>query len=124
MDWLARPLACGDAVVAEPLDPARLTDTDLRGICLRMHAIFHTVEMPRAEERCMPVELFDAIDTLEGMVLHSRRSPAGHSSPPRLAEWAGVIRDFGAHYQLAGHGPIAVDPAIYREVVARYSGAE
>lgn len=123
MEWLARPLVCDGAVAAEPLDPARLTDADLPAICLRMHAIFHTIEMPQAEERWMPVELFDAIDTLEGMVLHGRRSPAGHTSPPRLAEWTGVIHDFGAHYRLAGRGPLPVDPAIYREVAARYNRA-
>jgi hypothetical protein len=123
MEWLARPLVCDGAVVAEPLDPARLTDADLRAICLRMHAVFHTVEMPRAEERWMPVELFDAIDTLENMVLHGHPSPSGQRSPPQLAEWVGVIREFGAHYQLAGRGTIAVDPAIYREVAARYRGA-
>jgi hypothetical protein len=117
MEWLARPLMCDGEVVGEPLDLTRLTDADLRTICLRMHVIFHTVEMPRGEERWMPVELFDAIDTLESIVLH------GHPRPPRLAEWVGVIREFGAHYHLAGCGPIAVDPAIYREVFARYSGA-
>ena len=109
MEWLARPLVCDGAVVAEALAPARLKDADLRAICLRMHAIFHTVEMPLAEERWMPVELFEAIDTLESVVLH------GHPSPPRLSEWAGVIRKFGAYYQLAGRGPIVVDPAIYHE---------
>jgi hypothetical protein len=39
MEWLARPLTCGSAVVAEPLDPARLTDADLRAICLRMNGV-------------------------------------------------------------------------------------
>ncbi len=123
MEWLARPLVCDGAVVCGPLDPARLTDVDLRAICLRMHAIFHTVEMPRAEERWMPVELFDAIDTLESMVLHGLPSSTGQPVPPRLAEWTGVIRKFGKHYQLAGRGPIAVDPDIYHEVAVRYSGA-
>lgn len=123
MDWLERPLVCDGAVVGEPIDSSRLTDADLWAICLRMHIIFGTVEMPRAEERWMPVELFDAIDTLESMVLFGHPSPAGHSSPPRLAEWAGVIRQFGAHYQLAGRGPIVVDPAVYREVAGRYRGA-
>lgn len=117
MEWLERPLACDGAVVAEPLALNRLTDTDLRAICLRMRAIFHTIEMPRAEERWMPVELFDAIDTLEGMVLY------GQPSLARLAEWEGVIRQFGAHYQLAGHGPIVVDSGIYWEMAARYRGA-
>jgi hypothetical protein len=120
MEWLARALVCDGAVVGEPLDPAHLTDADLRAICLRMHAVFHTVEMPLAEERRMPVQLFDAIDTLESMFLHGHLSPAGHSSPPRLADWAGVIREFGAHYHLNGRGPIAVDPTSYREVAARY----
>jgi hypothetical protein len=95
MEWLQRPLVCAGVAVAEPLDPARLVDSDLRGICLRMHAILETIEMSRCEGRLIPVALFDAIDTLESMVLHSHRSPAGHSRPPRLAEWLGVIRDFG-----------------------------
>jgi hypothetical protein len=123
MEWLERPLVCDGAVVAGPLDQTRLADADLRGICLRMLTIFHTIEMPRAEERWMPVELFNAIDTLESMVLYGHPSPYGHSSPPRLAEWAGEIRQFGAHYQLAGRGPIAVDPAIYYEVATRYGEA-
>ena len=121
MEWLARPLVCDGTVVAAPLDPARLTDDDLCAICMRMHTIFHTIEMPRAEERWMPVEIFDAIDTLAGMVLHGQRSPSGHTLPPRLAEWEGVIREFGSHYQLAGSGPIPVDPDFYRKEVARYS---
>ena len=122
MEWLARPLVCDGTVIAESLDPSCLKDADLRTICLRMHIIFHTVEMLRAEERSMPGALFDAIDTLESMVLHSHPGSSGHSSPSRLAEWAGVIREFGAHYNLAGYGSIAVDPAIYRELAARYSG--
>lgn len=120
MDWLARSLVCDGAVVAEPLDPIKLADADLRAVCLRMHVIFHTVEMPRAEERWMPVEHFDAIDTLESAVLHGLPSPSGHRNAPRLAEWADVIREFGVHYDLAGRGPIVVDPSIYREVAARY----
>ena len=120
MEWLARPLVCDGTVVAASLNPARLTDDDLRTICMRMHTIFHTIEMPRAEERWMPVEIFDAIDTLEGMVLYGQRSPSGHTRLPRLAEWEGVICEFGAHYQLAGSGPIAVDQDIYRKEVARY----
>lgn len=117
MEWLERPLVCDGAVVAEPLTLNRLTDADLREVCLRMQAIFHTIEMPRAEERWMPVELFDAIDTLESMVLD------GEPSLPRLAEWEGVICQFGMHYQLAGLSPINVDSSIYRKVAARYSGA-
>jgi hypothetical protein len=109
-------------VVAEALDPAKLTDADLRSVCLRMHVILATIEMPRCEGRLLPVALFDAIDTLESMVLHGHPSPSGHSSPPRLAEWVGAVRAFGEHYQLSGHGPIAVDPAIYHEVAARYGG--
>lgn len=118
MKWLARPLECDRKVVAEALVPANLTDADLRSICLRMQVIFHTVEMLRAEERWMPVELFDAIDTLESMVLH------GSPTPPRLAEWSETICKFGTHYQLAGCGPIAINPSIYREVAERYGEAE
>lgn len=123
MEWLARPLVCDGAVVAEPLDPARLADADLRDICLRMQVILETIEMPRCEGRLIPYNLFLDIDTLDSMVLHGHPSPYGHQSPPRLAEWAGVIREFGAYYGLAGHGPIAVDPTIYRKEAARYSGA-
>jgi hypothetical protein len=114
MEWLARPLLCEGVVVAGPLDPARLVDADLRAVCFRMHVIFDTIEMPRCEGRLMPINLFDAIDTLESVVLH------GHRGPPRLAEWSGVIREFGGYYDLAGDGPIVVDPAIYREAAARY----
>jgi hypothetical protein len=124
MEWLGRSLVCDGAVVARPLDPTRLGDSDLREICLRMHVILETIEMPQCEGRLIPCDLFDAIDTLESMVLHGHPSPSGHSRPPRLAEWAGVIRAFGAYYCLAGCGPIAVDPAIYRELESRYNGAQ
>jgi hypothetical protein len=124
MDWLARPLVCDDLVVAEPLDPSALADVHLHNICLRMHVILSTIEMPRCEERLIPLNLFDAIDTLESLVLHGQSSQQGRSSPPRLAEWSDVIREFGNYYNLAGRGPIAVKPAIYREVAARYTGAQ
>jgi hypothetical protein len=87
-----------------------------------MHVILETIERPRCEGRLMPGELFDAIDTLESMVLYGRPSPSGHSGLPRLAEWWGVVREFGEYYRLAGGGPIGVDPAIYREFAARYEG--
>jgi hypothetical protein len=64
MEWLGRPLVCDGAVVAGLLDPARLGDSDLRDICLRMHVILETVEMPRCEGWLIPRDLFDAIDTL------------------------------------------------------------
>ena len=123
MEWIVRPMVCDGAVVAEPLDPARLTDADLRTICLRMHAILDTIEMPRCEGRLIPLGLFDDIDTLESMVVHGHPSPSGHTSPPRLAEWAEVVREFGTYYGLAGAGPIIVDPALFREVASRYSWA-
>jgi hypothetical protein len=47
VEWLSRPLVAAGVTVARPLDPDRLTDADLRGICLRMRAILDTVEMPR-----------------------------------------------------------------------------
>jgi hypothetical protein len=53
-------------------------------------------------------------------VLHGHLSPYGHASPPRLAEWADVVREFGAYYGLAGAGPIAVDPALWRAVASRF----
>jgi hypothetical protein len=85
-----------------------------------MHAILNTIEMPRCEGRLIPYNLFNDMDTLESMVLHGHSSPYGHSSPPCLAEWSGLIREFGEYYHLAGSGPIAVDSAIYREVAKRY----
>jgi hypothetical protein len=112
VEWLTRPLTADGVVVAEPLDPARLTDANLRTICTRMHAILDTVEMPRCEGRLLPVKLFDAIDDLAGRVMH----PGDH--PPRLAEWAAVIREFGAYYELAGVGPIPVDPALWHRAAA------
>src|SRR5262245_64916139 len=82
VDWLARPLVADGVEVAEPLDPARLTDGDLRSICQRMLAILDTVEMPRCEGRLLPAKLFDAIDTLASRVRHGPQ--------PRLTEWASV----------------------------------
>ena len=110
MEWLARPLIADGVVVAGPLDPARLTDADLRSICQRMHAILDTVEMPRCEGRMLPVKLFDAIDTLASLVRHGPRL--------RLAEWASVISEFGSYYGLAGAGPISVEPAYWGQAVS------
>lgn len=123
LGWLTRPVVCDGIAVADPLESARLTDADLRSICFRLQLIFHTVEMRIAEERLMPIDIFDDMDTLDGMVLHGQRSPSGHSSPPRLSEWIALIRRFGSYYQLAGRGPIVVDPAIYARQAARYGGS-
>jgi hypothetical protein len=120
MEWLSRPLTCEGATVAEPLDPSRLTEFDLPTICFRMHVILHTIEMPRAEERWLPVELFDSIDSLESMILDGHPSSVGENGPPRLSEWTRVIRQFGDHYQLTGQGPIIVNPFIYHEAANRY----
>ena len=115
VEGLARPLVADDMVVAEPLDPARLIDTDLRGICLRMHAILDTVEMPRCEGRLLPRDLFDAIDTLESLVVHGPR--------PRLSDWTGVISEFGAYYGLAGSGPITVGLDYWQDAASRLGPA-
>lgn len=123
MQWLERPVVSDDAVVGAPLDPARLSDTDLRETCFRMLVILATIEMPRCAGRWIPVNLFEAIDTLESMVLYGHPGPSGCSSPPRLAEWTDVIHNFGRYYELEGSGPIMVDPVFYYETVARYSGA-
>lgn len=123
MQWLTRPLKCGRKIVAAPLDPAALTDADLRDICLRMRVILETIEMPRCEGRLMPYNLFLSIDTLESMVLHAHPSPYGEHSPPRLAEWMNLIREFGQYYSLDREGPIPVTPAIYRKIAAQYGGA-
>jgi hypothetical protein len=118
--WLSRSIECDGVIVLDPLDPLHCTDADLRSICLRMQLILETIEMPRCEGRLIPYNLFDDIDTLESMVLHGHASPYGHSSPPRLAEWMEVIREFGRYYDLSGQGPIAVDSKIYHEFAARY----
>ncbi|MDP1798162.1 MAG: hypothetical protein Q8K78_11795 [Planctomycetaceae bacterium] len=120
MEWIRRPLTCDGVVVAESLDPNNLSDVDLKSICLRMHAIFHTIEMPRAEERWMPVELFDEIDTLEGLVLHNDSGRLTLPNSPRLTDWEKVITEFGVHYDLVGHGAISIDPGIYRDIAVRY----
>jgi hypothetical protein len=121
MEWLARPLECSGVVVLDALDPARLSDSDLLSICLRMNVIFNTIEMQHCEGRHMPLDLSDDLDTLESMVVWGHRSPHGHPSPPRLAEWSDFIRKFGEHYQLAGSGAITVNPAIYQELAERYT---
>lgn len=117
MEWLLRPLVADGVEAAGPLDPALLTDADLRSVCARMHAILETIEMPRCEGRLIPAPLFDAIDTLECRLRH----PAPRL--PRLAEWAETIREFGAYYGLGGTGPIVVEAPYWRAAVAR-SGAE
>jgi hypothetical protein len=89
-----------------------------------MHVILEIIETPRCEGRLIPRDLFDAIDTLESMVLHGHPSQSGHHSPPRLAEWGSVIRKFGEYYHLAGVGPITVDRTVYAEVAAQYRGAQ
>lgn len=113
MEWLARPMVADGLVVAGPLDPSRLSDADLLSICLRMHAILDSVEMPRCEGRLIPTALFDAIDTLASQLRHPG------PSPPLLSEWAAVIREFGAHYGLSGTGPIAVEPSYWSAAVSR-----
>ena len=112
MNWLARPLFADGVAVAGPLDLGQIGDADMQAICLRMRAILDSVEGPRCEGRLLPVTLFDAIDDLADRVLH----PGGH--PPRLAEWAGVVREFEAYYRLTGAGPISVEPAFWRQAVS------
>lgn len=114
MEWLARPLICDNRQVEPPLDPAHLCDADLCSICLRMHVILETIEIPRCEGRHIPIPLFDDIDTLESMVLH------GVPRRPQLNEWASVIREFGEYYSLHGNGPIVVDAACYHPRASRY----
>ena len=99
------------------LDPGRLTDSDLRDISLRMEVILETIEMPRCEGRLMPREIFDRLDTLASMVIH------GHGGAPRLADWPGLISDFGQYYDLDGEGAIAVEESYYRKHVTQYANA-
>lgn len=112
LEWLARPLIADGVVVTEPLDPARLTDADLLPIGLRMHGIMDTFEMPRCEGRLIPAKLFDAMDRLTDSLRHPG------SSPPSLAEWMTVAREFGEYYGLAGSGPITVGLEYWRKAQA------
>jgi hypothetical protein len=114
MDWLARPLVCDGQVVLPGLDPRRITDADLKDICLRMFVVLCTIEMPICEGRHLPRDLFDQIDWLDSMVVY------GHDGPARLSDWADLITEFGEHYRLDGEGPIPVNPAIYRKEAERY----
>src|SRR5262249_37867215 len=113
LDWLARPLVADGVVVADALDPARLMDANLPQICLRMMAILDTIEMPRAEGRLMPIELFNGIDTLAARLQHPK------SKPPRPTEWESLVRGFGEYYDLTGTGPIKVDAALWHAAVSR-----
>jgi hypothetical protein len=123
VEWLRQPLICNDAIVRGPLDPHQLDDADLWEICLGMHVILQTIEMPRCEGRLIPCHLFQDMDTLESMI-HGHRSPYGHSYPPRLAERTGVIHEFGVYYSLANPGPIAVDPDASRTILARFRSTQ
>lgn len=114
LSWLTRPLVCDGRVILGPLDPAQLTDADLRDISFRMMVILDTIEFPICEGRHLPVELFDRMDTLESAALH------GHGGAPRLADWVDLIREFGEHYRLDGRGPIVVDERAVRERWPRY----
>lgn len=110
-------------IVQSGLDLTKLTNVDLRNICLQMHVILDTIETPRCEGRLIPFDLFNDIDTLESMVLYGHASPCGHCSPPNLDQWLSVICQFGSYYQLSGTGPINVDCEIYTDVMTRYNKA-
>ncbi|MHC5539300.1 hypothetical protein ACYOEI_13865 [Singulisphaera rosea] len=43
------------------------------------------------------------------------------SCHPRLADWVGLIVEFGEYYGLSGCGSIVVDSDIYRKHAARYA---
>jgi hypothetical protein len=113
MSWLSRPLTCDGTTVLGPLDPARLNDGDLKDICLRMHVILDTIEMPRCEGRLLPRDLFDRMDTLESLLHHGPR--------PRLSDWSGLVAEFGEYYGLEGTGAIPVDPAGFHELRSEYA---
>ena len=111
--WLTRPLTCGRTMVLAPLDLAQLSDADLRDICLRMHAILDTIEMPRCEGRLIPRDIFDKMDTLESDVLHGPK--------PKLSDWMDLIAEFGSYYGLEGTGPIPVDLDLFEKLQSRYA---
>ena len=50
-------------------------------------------------------------------------SAGGKTGYGQRAARAGVVREFGAYYGLAGVGPIAVHPALTLAVSSRYSKA-
>jgi hypothetical protein len=89
-----------------------INDSDLKELCFRMQVVLTTIENAHCEGRWLPRDLFDQIDTLESLVLHG---PA-----PSLAEWTGVIREFGEYYRLDGSRPIEVDAAVWQETVERF----
>ena len=114
MEWLTRPLMADGVVVAEPLDPARLTDAELPSVCVRMYAILNSVEKRRCEGRLIQTSLFDQIDTLATLV---RQGPS-----PHWHDWVDVVREFGTYYQLEGTAPIVVDQVFWRDAMS-LSGA-
>lgn len=103
--WLSRPLACGNEIVLDGLDPGRLTGADLETICDRMWVILDTLEMPRCEGRWIPLEIFNDLEELEDQV---------YKGNVNLSEWSGLIARFGEYYQLTGSGPIPVTKEFYQ----------
>ena len=118
MNWLARPLTVDDVVVAMPLDPATITDTDLRDICIRMYALLDSFEMPICEGRLLPLDIFESIlDLADRIEFHGEQ-------PPNLSEWKGLIEHFGTYYRLAGCGPILVERKSWLDAIAFLSSVE
>lgn len=114
LSWLTSPLTCDGKVVLDGLDATRLSDTDLRDVCLRMRVLLESVENERCEGRLLPVHLFDQVDTLEDLVLHRREGGA------RLSDWFDLIEEFGVHYGLIGRKAIPVDSASFHGAWTRY----
>jgi hypothetical protein len=110
--WLRSALICNDKIVCRPLNPEAVGDADLRDVCFRMHIILGTIEQNRCEGRVLPRELFDRMDTLESLLFHG--------PTPHLAEWVGLISDFGDHYAFDGRSSVVIAPAEYQDTCRRF----
>lgn len=113
--WLARPLVCQGETVLAGLDPAALSDADLKAILLRMNALHDTIENEYGDGRFISLEILGGLEDLEEIVLK------GLDGPARLAEWKDFIAKFGDRYGLEDEAVLPIDPNVWKLTLAKFN---
>jgi hypothetical protein len=107
LNWVRSPLTLNGEIIAEPLVPEDLSDSDLPRLCFWMHLICDTIEYGRCEGRLISMDIFDPLDNLMDIVRFQ--------NDYTLSDWIPFMIKFGMHYGLDGATPINIAPEIASE---------